>query len=45
LQSAAAPSGAGGRRSYRANPAELILLKYYANAMVHLFEHAATPGK
>jgi glycerol-3-phosphate O-acyltransferase len=24
--------------SYRANPAELILLKYYANAIVHLFE-------
>jgi glycerol-3-phosphate O-acyltransferase len=27
--------------SYRANPAELILLKYYANAIVHLFEPAA----
>ena len=27
--------------SYRANPAELILLKYYANAIVHLFENAA----
>jgi glycerol-3-phosphate O-acyltransferase len=24
--------------SYRANPAEMILLKYYANAIVHLFE-------
>ena len=27
--------------SYRANPKELILLKYYANAIVHLFENAA----
>jgi glycerol-3-phosphate O-acyltransferase len=27
--------------SYRANPTELILLEYYANAIVHLFEHAA----
>ena len=27
--------------SYRANPDELILLKYYANAIVHLFEDAA----
>jgi glycerol-3-phosphate O-acyltransferase len=27
--------------SYRANPKELILLKYYANAIVHLFEDAA----
>ena len=27
--------------SYRANPEELILLKYYANAIVHLFEDAA----
>lgn len=26
--------------SYRANPQELILLKYYANAIVHLFENA-----
>jgi glycerol-3-phosphate O-acyltransferase len=26
--------------SYRANPKELILLKYYANAIVHLFENA-----
>jgi glycerol-3-phosphate O-acyltransferase len=31
--------------SYRANPTELILLEYYANAIVHLFERAATPGK
>ena len=29
--------------SYRADPAELILLKYYANAIVHLFETAAKP--
>src|SRR6478609_9126593 len=28
--------------SYRANPKELILLKYYANAIAHLFEN--TPG-
>jgi glycerol-3-phosphate O-acyltransferase len=27
--------------SYRANPDELILLKYYANAIVHLFDGAA----
>jgi glycerol-3-phosphate O-acyltransferase len=27
--------------SYRANPEELILLKYYANAIVHLFDGAA----
>jgi glycerol-3-phosphate O-acyltransferase len=26
--------------SYRANPNELMLLKYYANAIVHLFDHA-----
>ena len=26
--------------NYRANPDELILLGYYANAIVHLFEHA-----
>ena len=26
--------------SYRANPDELMLLKYYANAIVHLFESA-----
>jgi len=25
--------------SYRANPKELMLLKYYANAIVHLFEN------
>jgi glycerol-3-phosphate O-acyltransferase len=32
--------------NYRANPRELILLKYYANAIVHLFEGAApaNPG-
>jgi glycerol-3-phosphate O-acyltransferase len=30
--------------SYRANPKELILLKYYANAIVHLFENAAQPA-
>jgi glycerol-3-phosphate O-acyltransferase len=30
--------------NYRANPAELILLKYYANAIVHLFENAAAPA-
>lgn len=30
--------------SYRANPDELILLKYYANAIVHLFEAAAEPA-
>jgi glycerol-3-phosphate O-acyltransferase len=27
---------------YRANPDELMLLRYYANAIVHLFE-PATP--
>ena len=26
--------------NYRANPKELMLLQYYANAIVHLFEHA-----
>ncbi len=26
--------------NYRANPDELMLLRYYANAIVHLFEHA-----
>lgn len=31
--------------SYRANPDELILLKYYANAIVHLFETAAEPAE
>jgi glycerol-3-phosphate O-acyltransferase len=31
-------------RSYRANPNELVLLKYYANAIVHLFDKAATPA-
>ena len=31
--------------NYRANPQELILLKYYANAIVHLFEHATAPVK
>ena len=30
--------------NYRANPQELILLKYYANAIVHLFENAAAPA-
>ncbi|MDP1584423.1 MAG: 1-acyl-sn-glycerol-3-phosphate acyltransferase [Bradyrhizobium sp.] len=30
--------------SYHANPAELILLKYYANAIAHLFESAAEPA-
>jgi glycerol-3-phosphate O-acyltransferase len=30
--------------NYRANPGELILLKYYANAIVHLFENAAPPA-
>ncbi len=30
--------------SYRANPSELLLLKYYANAIVHLFESAAKPA-
>jgi glycerol-3-phosphate O-acyltransferase len=29
--------------NHRANPQELILLKYYANAIVHLFENAAPP--
>ena len=29
--------------SYRANPNELILLQYYANAIVHLFEPAKEP--
>jgi glycerol-3-phosphate O-acyltransferase len=27
--------------NYRANPTELMLLKYYANAIAHLFEHKA----
>lgn len=27
--------------NYRANPKELIILKYYANAIAHLFENAA----
>jgi glycerol-3-phosphate O-acyltransferase len=31
--------------SYRANPAELMLLKYYANAIMHLFESAAPPAE
>ena len=31
--------------NYRANPQELILLKYYANAIVHLFENAARAGE
>jgi glycerol-3-phosphate O-acyltransferase len=31
--------------SYRANPKELVLLKYYANAIVHLFENAAQPAQ
>ena len=31
--------------SYRANPKELMLLKYYANAIAHLFEHAAKPAQ
>ena len=31
--------------NYRANPEELILLKYYANAIVHLFEHATPAAK
>lgn len=30
--------------SYRANPDELMLLRYYANAIVHLFENAAEPA-
>lgn len=30
--------------NYRANPKELILLKYYANAIVHLFEDAEMPA-
>jgi glycerol-3-phosphate O-acyltransferase len=30
--------------SYRANPKELVLLKYYANAIVHLFGREATPA-
>ena len=30
--------------NYRANPEELILLKYYANAIVHLFDKAADPA-
>jgi glycerol-3-phosphate O-acyltransferase len=29
--------------SYRADPAELMLLRYYANAIAHLFENAARP--
>jgi glycerol-3-phosphate O-acyltransferase len=31
--------------NYRANPDELILLKYYANAIVHLFESAPKPAQ
>jgi len=30
--------------NYRANPQEMILLKYYANAIAHLFENAAAPA-
>ena len=30
--------------NYRANPNELILLKYYANAIAHLFENASAPA-
>ena len=30
--------------SYRADPAELMLLRYYANAIVHLFETKPAPG-
>jgi glycerol-3-phosphate O-acyltransferase len=29
--------------NYRTNPGELILLKYYANAIAHLFEGAPQP--
>ena len=28
--------------SYRGNPAELMLLRYYANAIAHLFEAGRT---
>jgi glycerol-3-phosphate O-acyltransferase len=31
--------------NYRANPKELILLKYYANAIAHLFDKAAEPAQ
>jgi glycerol-3-phosphate O-acyltransferase len=31
--------------NYRANPGELILLKYYANAIAHLFDVAAQPAQ
>jgi hypothetical protein len=31
--------------SYHANPNELILLEYYANAIVHLFANAAAPAE
>jgi glycerol-3-phosphate O-acyltransferase len=31
--------------NYRANPKELILLKYYANAIAHLFDTAAEPAQ
>jgi glycerol-3-phosphate O-acyltransferase len=30
---------------YRANPQELMLLKYYANAIVHLFADVAAPAR
>ena len=30
--------------NYRANPGELILLKYYANSIAHLFDAAAEPA-
>lgn len=30
--------------NYRANPKELVLLKYYANAITHLFDKAAEPA-
>jgi glycerol-3-phosphate O-acyltransferase len=30
--------------NYRANPTELILLKYYANAIAHLFDKATEPA-
>src|SRR5712691_4625014 len=31
--------------SYHANPNELILLEYYANAIAHLFAHAPAPAE
>jgi glycerol-3-phosphate O-acyltransferase len=31
--------------NYRANPKELVLLKYYANAIAHLFDKAAEPAQ